>query len=276
MFNFRRKALLAGFIASLAVPAMAADPYEPRVEEAPAAPAYETTDFGGWYIRGDLGYRESSFRGADYVLYDEPGSVGYFDFGKLKGSFSAGGGIGYQISKNFRADLTGDYWAETDFNGQTTGFCGNGQPCVSTDTSSYTAFLLLANAYVDLGTWHGITPYVGAGVGGAYLKWADLINDDDDGSFRHRGRKGWRFAYALMAGASYCLTSKAKLDVGYRYSHLNGGGMFDYAVGGGPGYDHGIDTHEVRAGLRYQFGNSDCEEPVAYEPAPEPQPVYTK
>jgi len=27
--------------------------------------------------------------------------------------------------------------------------------------------LLLANAYVDIGTWHGVTPYVGAGIGGA-------------------------------------------------------------------------------------------------------------
>jgi len=272
----RRKALLAGFIASLAVPAFAADLAEPPVEEAPVAPAYEPVDYGGWYIRGDLGYRDSSFRGADYVLYGEPGTLGHFDFGKLKGSFSAGGGVGYQVTRNFRVDLTGDYWAKTKFHGQTSGFCGNGQPCVSNDTSSYTAFLLLANAYVDLGTWHGITPYVGAGIGGANLKWANLVNNDDDGTFEHRGHSSWRFAYALMAGASYCLTDRTKLDVGYRYSHLNGGNMFGYNAGGGPGFDKGIDSHEVRAGLRYQFGNSDCSPPtpVAYEP--EPEPIYTK
>jgi len=274
MFKLRSKAVLAGFIASLAVPAFAADLAEPPVEEAPATPAYEPADYGGWYIRGDLAYRESSFRGADYILYGAPGTVGQFDFGKLKGSFSAGGGVGYQITKNFRADLTGDYWAKTKFHGQTSGFCGTGLPCVSSDTSSYTAFLLLANAYVDIGTWHGITPYVGAGIGGANLKWASLINNDDDGTFEHSGHNSWRFAYALMAGASYCLTSRTKLDVGYRYSHINGGRMFGYNAGGGPGFDHGIDSHEVRAGLRYQFGNSDCEEPVAYEP--EPEPVYTK
>ena len=38
------------------------------------------------------------------------------------------------------------------------------------------ALLLLANAYVDIGTWHGVTPYVGAGIGGAHIKW-DTVHD---------------------------------------------------------------------------------------------------
>ena len=82
----------------------------------------------------------------------------------------------------------------------------------------------------------------------------------------HGGAENWRFAWALMAGTSYCLTNELKLDVGYRYSHINGGRMFELAsvVGGaGPGFDDGFDVHEARAGLRYQFdGGSGC--------APEP------
>ena len=52
--------------------------------------------------------------------------------------------------------------------------------------------------------------------------------------------------------------------------------MFDYTAGtAGPGYDDGIFTHEVRGGLRYQFGQSDCTAPeaISYEAA---QPIYTK
>ena len=41
-----------------------------------------------------------------------------------------------------------------------------------------------------------------------------------------------------------------------------------------PGYDRSIGVNEVRGGLRYQFGNSDCIQPVPY--VPEPEPVYTK
>ncbi len=128
---------------------------------------------------------------------------------------------------------------KSKFTGQTTGTGGScGAPtCVSTDESSYSALLLLANAYADLGTYHGITPYVGAGIGGAHLKWDDLRNTVNGTTTVHRGTKSWRFAYALMAGASYCLTDKLKLDVGYRYARIEGGKMFGYATGAGPGYD---------------------------------------
>ncbi|MER8405220.1 porin family protein [Mesorhizobium sp. M1307] len=275
MFNTARMALLAALFAG-AGPAFAADFVEPPVvEEAPPPIAYERpADFGGWYIRGDIDYHWSKFRGADYITYGPPPGTGTFDSGKLKSAFSAGAGVGYQIDRHFRTDLTADWMSKSTFRGSTSGICLDGDPCTSVDTSSYTALLLLANAYVDIGTWHGITPYVGAGIGGAWVKWDTLHNSDEDGEFFHHGGKGWRFAYAAMVGASYCLTDRVKLDVGYRYSHINGGKMFDFGSGVGPGYDNGINVHEVRGGLRYQFGRSDCVEPEPY--VPEPEPVYTK
>ena len=277
MFNLGSKALVAMMAAGLAAPAMAAD-YSPPVEEAPP-PVVQEVQYGGWYIRGDLDFHKSRFRGADYITYGVdtcnpcgiptpvPGSKS-FDFGKLKGAFSLGGGVGYKVNKYFRTDLTADYWFKSKFSGQTSDLTS-----VSVDESRFSALLLLANAYADLGTWNGITPYVGAGIGGAYVKWDDLHNTIDTTTI-HNGGKGWRFAYALTAGASYCLTNNVLLDAGYRYSHIQGGKMFELANGAGPGFDKGIDTHEVRAGLRYQFGDSGCSQPVAYEP--EPEPVYTK
>lgn len=284
MFNTARRALFAALFAGVAGPVFAADLAEPPVVEQAPPPAYEepAPEYGGWYIRGDVDYHWSKFGGADYITYG-PGTNS-FDGGTLKSAFSAGAGVGYQINQHFRTDLTGDWLSSSKFNGSTSGTCGTpvpGTPCTSVDTSSYSALLLLANAYVDIGTWHGVTPYVGAGIGGAWMKWDTLNNTDNDGSFDHSGGKGWRFAYALMAGASYCLTDRVKLDVGYRYSHINGGRMFDYAAGAGgstgagPGFDHGISVNEVRGGLRYQFGKSDCAPPPeAY--VPEPEPVYTK
>src|SRR5258707_557319 len=116
---------------------------------------------------------------------------------------------------------------------------------------------------------------VGAGIGGARVKWDD-VRDPNTTEF-NPGVSSWRFAYALMAGASYCLTDKLILDAGYRFSHIQGGRMFEWdASSSGPGFDRGINTHEVRGGLRYQFGgNNGCAAPVvAYQP--EPEPVYTK
>jgi opacity protein-like surface antigen len=277
MLRLGLSGIAAVMACSVALPAFAADPYEPPVIEASAPPAVEyveEADYGGWYIRGDVGYRWSDFEGADYVIYGAPGRMGRFDHGDLKGALSVGAGVGYQIDKHFRVDLTADHFFKSDFTGQTSGFCFGGVPCVSRDTTSYSAWLLLANAYVDLGTYYGFTPYVGAGIGGAHVKWDKLKNVTPDGETEHEGGKGWRFAYAAMAGVSYCLTDRAKLDVGYRYAHVEGGKMFGYAVGAGPGYDKGMDVHEVRGGLRYQFGKSDCAPPetIAYEP--EPVAVY--
>lgn len=279
MMTLARKAWIALLAIGLSAPAVAADLYEPPVVEQP--PVVQEVEYGGWYIRGDLDYHKSKFRGADYITYGVcvdpcgtpvpvPGSK-EFDFGKLKGSFSLGAGVGYKVNKYFRTDLTADYWFKSTFRGQTSDGVD-----VSVDQSRVSALLLLANAYADLGTWHGVTPYVGAGIGGAYVKWDDLHNTIGPDTTTHEGAKGWRFAYAVMAGASYCLTDNLLLDAGYRFSHIQGGKMFQLANGAGPGFDRGFNTHEVRAGLRYQFGNSGCSEPVpvAYEPPPEP--VYTK
>ena len=289
MYRFARPLFLAALLVGGATQAFAADLYEPPIVEAPPPVTYEqevVEDYGGWYIRGDLDYHYSTFKGADYITYGVtccglpvPGT-GSFDFGELKGAFSVGAGVGYQLNKYLRADLTVDYLFGSEFTGQTSGVCG-GLPCTSSDGSSYSAFLTLANAYVDLGTWHGFTPYVGAGIGGAYVKWDDLNNTIAGVTTVHAGAKNMRFAYALMAGTSYCVTDRIKLDVGYRYSRVSGGRMFELAPvtgpGAGPGFDEGLNIHEGRAGLRYQFGGkSECydPEPMPYEPAPEP--IYTK
>lgn len=274
---------LTALFAATAMPAFAADIYEP-VPEAPAQVVYEEVSTGGWYLRGDIDYHWSKFRGADYITYGVgPGpaplpGTNSFDFGDLKGAMSLGAGVGYQINNHLRTDLTADYWFKSDFRGQTSDLT-----TISTDTSSYSALLLLANAYVELGTYKRITPYIGAGIGGARVKWGDLRNQFPGVDDRHEGAKNWRFAYALMAGASYCLNRNLHLDAGYRYTRINGGRMFHYAdssaggPGAGPGFDKGFDVHEVRAGLRYQFGagKSDCGEPevIAYEPPPV-EPVY--
>jgi opacity protein-like surface antigen len=118
------------------------------------------------------------------------------------------------------------------------------------------------------------------------VKWGDLTNTACDAadpascdpSVVHGGKAAWRFSYALMAGASYCLTDKLQLDAGYRYRRVESGAMFglDAPGGNGPGYDHGMNIHEGRAGLRYSFGGaSNCaSERVAYQPEPLEPPVY--
>lgn len=276
------KRSLSGILAALLVTsnAFAADlaPVEPVPEIPPEVTVTEAT---GWYLRGDVGYGWTDLRGARYFQGSNGNEVD-FTSADLRDAFTAGGGVGYQVNNYFRTDLTLDYLGEADFRGSTTGTCGFAPvACTSSDVSSLTAWSLMANAYVDLGTYGYFTPYVGAGIGGTYVKWKDLHNTScaDDGSgcddeVTHHGRSGWRFSYGLMAGASIDVTCNVKADVGYRFLHVNGGNMFGFADNGGPGRDKGFNVHEARIGARYLFGG--CQQ-ASYEPPPEiplQQPVY--
>ena len=166
-----------------ASPAFAAD-YRRTADRRSAAGLSSPSQFGGWYIRGDLDYHWSSIpRRRLHHLRRRPAAdcrcraPAASTAASLNGAFSLGVGVGYQINNYLRTDLTVDYLFDSDFDGSTTGVCG-GVACASSDTSSYSAWLLLANAYADLGTYYGFTPYVGAGIGGAHVKWDDLRQHD--------------------------------------------------------------------------------------------------
>lgn len=283
MKKFASLLLVSAVVSLSANAARAADVIEPPVYVEPAAPTVIEEAAGGWYIRGDIDYHLAEMGG---ITYAAGGGTNVFDSAELDESWSLGGGIGYNVSKHFRVDVTADYWAKSDFRGSTSGACGVAVACVSEDLSAMSAWVLLANAYADLGTYGGFTPYIGAGIGVAHVKWDDLSNTSCDPAIPgscdptivHEGGKGWRAAGALMVGASYCLSDKAELDGGYRYTRVGGGTMFGNAVGAGPGYDDGFEVHEVRGGLRYSFGGGShrCAAPAPQEVVYQPEPAVYK
>lgn len=282
------KKILSGAIALLlaATAAQAADIYQP--EPVPMdAPEVTVQSANGWYLRGDVGYSFTKLRGANFYQGGSSASEASFDRASLRDAFTLGAGVGYQVNNYLRTDVTFDYLFRSKFNGSTSGdgaaFGACVGPCTSSDRTSMTAYSLLANAYVDLGTYSYFTPYVGAGIGGTYVKWKDLQNTScaDNGSgcdatVTHGGKGSWRFTYALMAGASVDITCNLKADIGYRFRHIEGGNMFGYASNGGPGRDKGMYSHEARLGARYAFNGCDQMAEVD-EPAPiQMQPAVYK
>lgn len=276
-----KKSLLgAAALLLMAGVAHSADFYQPEPLPLMDAPEVTIQEASGWYLRGDVGYSFNKIRGAEY-FQGSAGNLVDFTSTDLKDSFLIGAGVGYQINSYLRTDVTFDYMTSADFRGGTSGFCGDpgiGQvsvACSSSDRSHMKAYSLMANAYVDLGTYGYVTPYVGAGIGGTYVKWGKLRNTICDDPYAggcygsdHGGEKSWRFTYALMAGATIDVTCALKADVGYRFRHVTGGDMFGFVNNGGPGRDKGFYSHEARVGARYLLGG--CDTPVAYEPAPEP------
>ncbi len=259
------------------VQANAADLYTPepapQVVEQPVVAAAS-----GWYLRGDLSYDIMNMKGAEYYQGSNA-LVNDFDKADLDNTANIGAGIGYQVNDYFRVDKTFDYMFSTKFRGSTSGTCGVGGKCTSRDVSNFSAYSLMANAYVDIYKWGLFTPYVGVGLGGTYVQWDKLKNTacnggDCDDTVIHKGRESWRFTYAVMAGTSIDVSCQVKADLGYRYRHVAGGDMFGYKLNGGPGSDKGFDIHEFRTGVRYQFGDT-CQ--TAYMPPaeiPSQQPVF--
>ena len=254
--------------------AHAAD-YDPPIVIDEAAEYVPVEVGSGWYLRGDVGYIfDASIGQVDYQTFDglvyEPAS---FSSQSIDTDFSWGGGFGYRFTDYLRADATIDGF-RADFNGTTT----SAEPCLadpaidtscrSENGSEVSAVSVMANGYVDLGTYVGLTPYLGAGLGYSYLSWSNL-NDTTFcvngvaacaavtpvGGTSRGGENGWSFTYALMAGVAYDLTQNFKLDVGYKYRNIDGGDMFgwDSPQTLGDGSHGNIDTHEVRMGLRYEL-----------------------
>ena len=262
----------------------------PPVVEAPEVVVKKS----GWYLRGDISYDFQDLRGAHFPL----ANVSYHP--EVDDSFNVGLGIGYQITDNFRVDLTGEYVfnAGLDFTTGGVGVCSgatytpgsydpNTARCESDEHSEVSKFKLLGNAYYDIGHFGGFTPYVGAGIGGAYVRYDDLntterctvtvtvILPGETCGYGHpapttvnveqtttderqdfKGESEWRFAWALHAGGAYSISDHLKLDLGYTFSRIEGGKAFTLNTPNSSPvgiYDKGFNDHTVRAGLRYHL-----------------------
>lgn len=197
----------------------------------PAPPALKGTiietghERSGWYLRGDMGVpvwtnvaHKSTFIS---TLPPIPGfRTVYTD---LDGGAFVGAGAGFRFNSWFRADVTGEYRSRSAYSSLNRYTGGPGSPCIEC-YDKYRANLhggvFLANGYLDLGTWAGVTPFVGVGVGMAY----SIVNNFTDHNvttgtgfaFAPRA-SNWAFAWAAMAGLSYAVTPNLHLEMGYRY-----------------------------------------------------------
>src|SRR6185312_8043767 len=108
-----------------------------------------------------------------------------FDDTKLNDGMTYQLGFGYAFTDWLRADLTLDGF-RTRFNGSHTSAapCSTdvayaGTTCREEASQKAGVLSLMANGYVDLGTYAGFTPYAGAGAGVSLVSWSKL----DDSSY---------------------------------------------------------------------------------------------
>lgn len=117
---------------------------------------------------------------------------------------------------------------------------------------------LFANVYYDINTGTAFTPYVGGGIGVAFIEAKDHIMDGYYGAFGvggSRTRKVSNFAWNLGAGVAYSYDSHWSFDLGYRYSDFGSvqGGTAIYPPAIRFKAKSDVTSHEVMLGARYTF-----------------------
>jgi opacity protein-like surface antigen len=231
-------------------------------------------EVSGWYLRGDVGVGMQHFKSFDFVQTNAASGAVWpatwqIDQKDLKDTFFVGFGVGYQWNNWFRFDFTGESRADVKF--KAIGSYDNGAGSRASDfyDGDHSAVVLLANFYLDLGTWWCITPFIGVGAGAAYHRTAALsdigINTNGLGAsawgYARDDHTQWNFAWALHAGLAYNVNERFKVEMAYRYLNLGNVntaevqcGASGCAVGGGPRAYYTLtnfDSHDFRIGMRW-------------------------
>ena len=298
MGNWKALFAAAGALLGMAGFAQAADllPPPPAVEVGP--PGMDVT---GWYLRGDVGIAAQT---SSISVTDTPNPlVGlpadafdsfYHPTVSAAGLFDIG--VGYQFNSWLRFDVTGEYRGGSEFQAlEQVGVPSTTSQFADFYRGNLSSYILMANGYVDVGTWYGITPFVGAGVGFAQNRITGLTDTgfaytagnpagSPTGGYFGNGVTN-NFAWALMTGLDFNVTQNLKLELGYRYLNygtvksgpsncFNGtgvGGGFSVANCGGSG--HFLETNrlassDLRLGLRWMISDTPTYAPQA--------PIITK
>jgi opacity protein-like surface antigen len=292
---------LAGAAALLNTATLAADlppppPLPPPVYQAPVVAVTS-----GFYLRGDIGLGMQRF--ADFEHHQmnpnfvwpatwtiQQRQMGDTDF--------IGFGVGYQWNNWLRFDVTGEHRKTANFKviGTYTGnadfcppasFADQSSPvCSDLYTANHSAWVVMANAYLDLGTWWCFTPFIGVGLGAARHSFDGITDQGGTFGFYSLGFSSgagnlnslnsttdskWTMAWALHAGVAYNVTNNFKIELAYRY--VNFGNIDTPVINCGPQgcpvinsafYTlNRFDAQELKIGFRFLLS---APEPVAPPP----------
>ena len=224
---------------------------------------------GPWYLKGFVGMANPEVGDifAEQFRTDDSFVVHHKD---IKTTPLWGLGFGYDTGHYFRFDVTGEYRGSAVFLAEDTyqNF-GSGSNQYTADIESWVG---LANAYVDLGTWWCLTPYVGGGVGFASIDVIGLTDTNVPvGGFAFaKDNSQTNFAWALYAGLAYKVTPGLTIDLSYRYTDLGDAKSgirtaYDLSATAGGVAIEDITSNDLMLSVRMALGSQPAPMPVAFK-----------
>ncbi len=182
------------------------------------------------------------------------------DWARLRDGAFYGLGLGYRVNDFVRLDASAEHRAPARYLARTSHACGSAR-CADETRASAQSGVLLANAYFEAITWHGLTPFVGAGLGvarHATERVAVAGLGPGGGAGAGDGAARWAFAWTLMAGVAYEPTEGVHVEMGYRYFDAGRAalGRVSCASGcAGASQRFAVGAHDVRLGVRFALAN---------------------
>ncbi len=214
----------AAYAADLGAP----PPAVPYQYQPVAVPAEQS----GWYLRGDVGVGAQSFSQFDLGPANEVPATWTVNQSDIQDTTLLGFGVGYDFNSWLRFDVTGEYRTAAlfkalgSYNQGTCDVGGVTGTCFDNYSGNFSAAVFMANAYLDLGTWWCLTPYVGAGVGTAYERITGVqdIGPLPPGTigfgYTNSDSSNWNLAWNVQAGLTYNVSDNLKIDFSWRYLNM--------------------------------------------------------
>jgi opacity protein-like surface antigen len=216
---------------------------------------------GSWYLRGDIGMTNQSV-GSLFNALDATTATLTTVSKDFDSSPFVGIGLGYKFNEHFRADVTGEYRGGASFHGLQIYTTTDDPPLTGTDeyTAKKSEWTFLANAYWDIGTWRGITPFVGAGIGVSdnIISGFTDVNTPNAGVAYGSTQSQWNLAWALYAGLDYQVSENLVVEAAYRYLSLgnaHSGQLCTYlgVCGDNPEEFRNLTSQDFKVGFRWYF-----------------------
>jgi opacity protein-like surface antigen len=218
---------------------------------APHPPAFAADAVGsdqiGIYIAPKFVYGLTHISGSKIVASDDnlSRSTGTHNDSAFGGSIAVGYDFEKQLAVPVRAEIEYAGFSQVEAKRHRSDFGG-------TVKQTYNIHTVFANAYFDIDTTTLVTPYVGAGLGTAFItSKAKYTPDDGRGNERAGSKTKTNLAWNVGTGVGFDFTDNITLDVGYRFVGL--GSAKTKTDDDWHGKTDGLYQHQFSTGVRLTF-----------------------